>query len=71
MQANREEVIVDSDWNKEILNQISVVFCNAMDEFSTNPPLCFRWMRFLPIGIASYMNPLWSDLSSKIIDILG
>jgi hypothetical protein len=42
-----------------------------MDDFSTNPSLRFRWMRFLPIGIASYMNPLWSDLSSNILEILG
>ncbi|KAF8859481.1 hypothetical protein BDZ45DRAFT_673240 [Acephala macrosclerotiorum] len=71
VQANREEVIVDSDWNKEILNKISEVFCNSMDDFSTHPSLRFRWMRFLPIGIASYMNPLWSELSSNILRILG
>ncbi|TVY15155.1 hypothetical protein LARI1_G006424 [Lachnellula arida] len=70
VQANREEVVVDSDWNKEILNRICRVFCNAMDDFSTTLSLRFRWMRFLPIRIAFYTNPLWSDLTSDILDTL-
>jgi hypothetical protein len=63
--------MVDSDWNKEILNRIVEIFCNSMDEFSTKPSLRFRWMRFLPIGVGLNMNPLWSDLSSRIIETLS
>ena len=48
-----------------------MAFCNKMNDFSTNPSLRFRWMRFLPIGIASYMNPLWIELSTNILETLG
>lgn len=41
-----------------------------MEEFSTSPFLRFRWMRFLPIGMTAYPNPLWSQLSSEILGIL-
>jgi hypothetical protein len=47
------------------------MFCDAMDNFSTNPSLRFLWMRYLPIGISSYTNPLWGDLSSQIFEILS
>jgi hypothetical protein len=42
-----------------------------MDNFSTTPPLRFLWMRYLPIGISSYTNPLWGDLSSQIFETLS
>ncbi|CAG8949949.1 hypothetical protein HYFRA_00004280 [Hymenoscyphus fraxineus] len=71
VQANREEVIVDSRWNQEIVNQLSQIFCNAMAEFSVNAILRFRWMRFLPVGIAPHVNPLWGYLKSKILEELS
>lgn len=70
MQAGRDEVMVDKDWNKQILNRIAEVFCNTMVDFSTDPSLRFCWMTFLPVGISSYMNPLWRDLADNILQNL-
>lgn len=52
------------------MDQLSKAFCDAMADFSTSRSLRFRWMRFLPIGIASYVNPLWSLLTSNILETL-
>jgi hypothetical protein len=66
LQASREEVIIDSSWNKTIINQIAEEFCNAMDDFSTKPSLRFCWMRFLPNETSFSMNSLWHDFSTRV-----
>ncbi|CZR67410.1 uncharacterized protein PAC_17309 [Phialocephala subalpina] len=71
LEASRQEVIVDSAWNNTIIDSIAEAFCNAMVRFCANPSLRFHWMRFLPIGRAFGMNPLWKNLSSKVIDLLN
>lgn len=68
--ASREEVIIDSAWNKTIIDYFAKMFCKAMVTFCTNSLLRFRWMRFLPTGRAFDMNPLWKELTFKIIDLL-
>ncbi len=70
LQASREEVIVDSDWNNAIIDHLARAFCNAILVFLEIPSLRFRWMRYLPVGRAFDLNPLWRNLSSKAIDML-
>lgn len=70
LQASREEIVVDSAWNKTIISRVAEAFCNAIIGFCANPSLRFRWMRFLPIGEAFDRNPLWKSLSSTAIDLL-
>jgi hypothetical protein len=70
LQASREEVIADSAWNKAILDHVAKAFCNAVLDFCRGNSLRLHWMRFLPVGGAQGMNPLWRKLSSDVIDLL-
>ena len=70
LQASREEVMVDSAWNRAIIGHVAQAFCNAMLNFCQGDVHRYDWVKYLPVGSAFSMNPLWSDLSSKVVDLL-
>ncbi|KAH8808653.1 hypothetical protein F5884DRAFT_900865 [Xylogone sp. PMI_703] len=70
LQANREEVIVDSAWNRKLVEYIAKAFCEIMLDFCKRSDLKFYWMSYLSVGNIFNSNPLWKELSSKMIDLL-
>lgn len=71
MQASREEVKSDSEWNNDILSAIANSFCNAVLDFcSRDSPLRYRWVEYLPSRTALQTHYFWRELPRKIIDQL-
>ena len=71
MQASREEVKSDSEWNKDILSEIADRFCNAVLDFcSRDGPLRYRWVEYLPSRTALQTHHFWRELPRKIVERL-
>jgi hypothetical protein len=70
LQASREEVMVDSAWNREIIKHVATAFCKAMLNFCKRDSQRYHWVKYLPVGSAFNLNRLWSELSSKVVDLL-
>ncbi|RFU34079.1 hypothetical protein B7463_g2224, partial [Scytalidium lignicola] len=69
LQASREEVKSDSEWNKDILSAIVGNFCNAILDFcSRDGPLRYRWVEYLPSRTAFQTHHFWRELPREIID---
>jgi hypothetical protein len=70
LQANREEVRVDSLWNNKIIEYAARAFCQAMLDFCQRDTLRYHWTRYLPVVSAFKSNPLWTRFASKVINLL-
>ncbi|KAF4634009.1 hypothetical protein G7Y89_g4107 [Cudoniella acicularis] len=72
LQANREEIMIDSDWNTAILAHIVETFCDAVLEFCRrDSPLRYQWVKFLPARKALALHPFWRGLFSRVTELLN
>jgi hypothetical protein len=62
--------MVDSPWNRGIIEHVAKAFCKAMLNFCKRDLHRYHWVKYLPVGSAFNLNRLWSELSSKVVDLL-
>ncbi|KAJ3554670.1 hypothetical protein NM688_g2983 [Phlebia brevispora] len=67
--ANREDILVDSQWNVVLRDAIAPVFCAAVSQhFSKISGLKFNWLRYIP---KHFSDPFFGNLRHSIIQALS
>ncbi|EPE32824.1 ATPase of HSP90 chaperone/DNA topoisomerase II/histidine kinase [Glarea lozoyensis ATCC 20868] len=71
LQASREEIMSDSQWNRDILSSIVDSFSEAMLDFCRRyGPLRYNWVKYLPFGGVLESHYFWRELPGKVLDRL-
>ncbi|KZT36781.1 hypothetical protein SISSUDRAFT_1049430 [Sistotremastrum suecicum HHB10207 ss-3] len=65
--ANREDLLTDLSWNKQLRSGITATFSQAVEDFKARSQLQYTWVRFLP---SSIFDPFFSGLETSIIEDL-
>ncbi|KAL7921353.1 hypothetical protein ACQKWADRAFT_124514 [Trichoderma austrokoningii] len=63
--ANRQDIIITSRRNENLLDWIAQAFLNAIKQFCEHSSLCYEWPLFLP-NTAGASESFWASLNSKI-----
>ena len=69
--ANRQDIVVDSPRNRDLVNEIAGAFVKAVVQFCKHETLRFQWMRYLPGREDNSRGPLWASLVDEIAKLLG
>ncbi|CAK7211844.1 hypothetical protein SBRCBS47491_001261 [Sporothrix bragantina] len=65
-QANREDIALTSQRNRDLAVGIKNAFLQAISWLSLHKTLAYQWMRYLPRVDAFPWEPFWADLISSI-----
>ncbi|KAH7102306.1 hypothetical protein BKA62DRAFT_699996 [Auriculariales sp. MPI-PUGE-AT-0066] len=67
--ANREDILVDRNWNVAIRDAVASAFVAAINEFKTIPTLKLTWLLFLP-RTNNVVHPFFAPIVTSIISKL-
>lgn len=68
--ASREDIHTDRNWNRRLRDSIAKVFVRAVDEFKKTDELAFSYLKFLP-NDSEVVEPFFKPVISQIITLLS